>query len=207
MLSGAIDSRLTLSKDLTTQVIGKFMTLLLTQTSILISVMVGFVLKQGTPGVWEQMGIIKPFHSYIEELDYLPDPSILQLGRQVRYTQGGKQGLFICKYDGENPVWAQQDFLTGSTAERPGTAINGTWYYNTSVDRWEWYSVQASRWFRLEQLEEEISGWQTDIQGIIDNYNSHVDLSIIIWRTPVDEYSDLAIVYPTPCKWVDSKSN
>ena len=128
----------------------------------------GWVCKEsGVPGVWNQFGNIGPYYNYIEELDYLPEPSVLQLGRQVRYKLNGKQGLFICRWDGANPVWAQQDYLIGTEDERPESAPNGTWYYNTTVDRYEWYSEKDAKWYRFEQMESEFAEWSNRVDETI----------------------------------------
>ena len=167
----------------------------------------GWVCKEaGVPGVWNQFGNIGPYYNYIEELDYLPEPSELQVGRQVRYKLNGKQGLFICRWDGVNPVWVQQDYLIGPEDERPESAPNGTWYYNTTVDRYEWYSEKDAKWYRFEQMESEFAKWSNRVDETIvsvkeqaevkinkateeltSSLNSRVDEMIDSSRTRIDE--------------------
>lgn len=151
----------------------------------------GWVCKEaGVPGVWHQFGNIGPYYNYIEELDYLPEPSVLQIGRQVRYTQGTKQGLFICRWDGSKPVWAEQDYLMGPEDERPETALNGTWYYNTTVDRYEWYSEKDSKWYRFEQMEAEFAKWNQQVNDIISKLQKDFDAKVVEWDKTFNDKLD-----------------
>lgn len=120
----------------------------------------------GTPGEWEQIGTIQPFNTYVELVNDLPKASIPQLGRQLRYKLNNKECLFICKEEDGKARWVQQDHIIGNTDDRPLTAPNGTWYYNTDVDRYEWYSEKASKWFRFEQMQDEFDKWSREVESI-----------------------------------------
>lgn len=163
-------------------------------------------ISKGVPGKWNQSSTIEPFSSHIEKLDYLPQPSELQLGRQIRYVMNGLECLFICKIGQNNtPVWVQQDYIIGTNTQKPADPVNGTIYYNTTEDRFEWYSDKAKKWYRIEQIQDEMLKWDRQYQEMLKTINdlntkvnSSVDTTTVIYKEPIQRYADLNITYPEP---------
>nr|DAY14373.1 MAG TPA: hypothetical protein [Caudoviricetes sp.] len=163
-------------------------------------------ISKGIPGKWNQSSTIEPFSSHIEKLDYLPQPSELQLGRQIRYVMNGLECLFICKIGQDNtPVWVQQDYIIGTNTQKPADPVNGTIYYNTTEDRFEWYSDKAKKWYRIEQIQDEMLKWDRQYQEMLKTINdlntkvnSSVDTTTIIYKEPIQKFADLNTTYPEP---------
>lgn len=146
--------------------------------------------SSGTPGVWEQIGTIQPFNTYVELVESLPKASIPQLGRQLRYKLNNKECLFMCKEEDGIPKWIQQDYIIGTTAHRPINAPNGTWYYNTDVDRYEWYSEKANKWFRFEQMEGEFSKWEKSVEDELKKWKKSIEEELDKWNKTKEEWLD-----------------
>lgn len=102
--------------------------------------------EEGTPGKWQQFGNIKAWHTQIEELDYLPDASELQVGRQVIYHNNGVVGLYFCDKIGDTYQWIQQNMAFGTEEQRPTIADNNWWYFNTTIGFPQWYDATNSVW-------------------------------------------------------------
>lgn len=105
-------------------------------------------IEEGIPGTWKEVGQARSWYNEIETLDYLPQPSELQLGRQILLNENNNSSLWICKLVGNSYIWTQQDYQVGTTADRPINPSEGYIRYNTDINSLEWWT-KATGWESL----------------------------------------------------------
>ena len=126
--------------------------------------------EAGSPGTWERFGNIKPWTTMLEELDYLPDASELQVGRQVLYKDAtGYSSLYFCANVNGTFKWIQQNMAMGSEEDRPENPSDNWWYFNTTIGYPQWYDSRISEWRTIYDKATYETMW-VDYQAALDKH-------------------------------------
>lgn len=146
-------------------------------TDILTNPCMGWVcIEKGTPGVWKEYGQIRKHYSELETLDFLPQESPLQIGRQVMLSNGDTGSVWVCKDINGTPTWVQQDYGVGDNSNRPKNPHVGMIRYNTDLSNLEWWT--GNTWDR--------AAGTGDLEGFanVDEVNRlHLEVSKLLTRT------------------------
>lgn len=149
-------------------------------TDIITNKCMGWIcIERGIPGVWREFGQIRKHYTEIQSLDYLPQASELQLGRQVLLTNNDASSLWICKKDNGEYRWCQQDYEVGDSDSRPTNPTIGYLRYNTQLKTPEWWNGFA--WDKVPNSEDlEAFTTESKVMYMIQKFSLPRDLGSIV---------------------------